>query len=90
MNKEEARRWFKRAQKDIEDAGLKSLQDLKRLVDFIASEYKPEKIILYGSYGTDVERKSSDIDLLIIKKTRRRFVERVVELTQLIRSQFVF
>ena len=70
------------------DTRHKTLPDLKKLVDFIASEYKPERIILFGSYGTDGERKSSDIDLLIIKKTHKRFVDRVVELMRLIRSRF--
>lgn len=69
-------------------ADQESLVDLKRLVDFIASEYKPERIILFGSYRNKTEGQSSDIDLLIIKKTHKRFVDRVVELMQLIRSQF--
>jgi predicted nucleotidyltransferase len=61
---------------------------LEKLVDFIASKYKPEKIILFGSYGTNGRSEDSDIDLLIIKKTHKRFVDRVVELMQLIRNQF--
>ena len=69
-------------------ADQESSVDLKRLVDFIASEYKPERIILFGSYGNKTEGQSSDIDLLIIKKTHKRFVDRVVELMRLIRSQF--
>lgn len=70
--------------------GLRTLSSLEKLVDFIASEYNPEKIILFGSYGTQRSNKTSDIDLLIIKKTNKRFVDRVVELMQLIRSQFGF
>lgn len=70
--------------------GLKTLSSLEKLVDFIASEYNPEKIILFGSYGTRRNTETSDIDLLIIKKTNKRFVDRVVELMQLIRNQFGF
>ena len=70
--------------------GLRTLLNLEKLVDFIASEYNPEKIILFGSYGTQRSNETSDIDLLIIKKTNKRFVDRVVELMQLIRSQFGF
>jgi len=66
------------------------LSGLEKLVDFIASEYKPERIILFGSYGTEASNKNSDIDLLIIKETKKRFIDRVVELMQLIRSQFGF
>ncbi len=70
------------------DAKLKAFPKLERLVNFIVSEYKPERIILFGSYGTEMARKSSDIDLLIIKKTNKRFVDRLVELMQLIRNKF--
>lgn len=70
--------------------GLRTLSSLEKLVDFIASEYNPEKIILFGSYGTRGNTEISDIDLLIIKKTNKRFVDRVVELMQLIRNQFGF
>ena len=52
---------------------FKTLPDLETLVDFVVSKYKPEKIILFGSYATKTERKSSDIDLLIIKETNKRF-----------------
>jgi len=69
---------------------LKILPNLEKLVDFIASEYRPEKIILFGSYGTERGTESSDIDLLIIKKTDKRFVDRIVELIQLVRSRFGF
>ena len=32
-------------------------------------KYKPEKIILFGSYGTPEADEYSDLDLIIIKKT---------------------
>ena len=60
------------------------------MVDFVVSKYKPEKIILFCSYATKTERKNSDIDLLIIKETNKRFVDRVIELVQLIREHFGF
>jgi predicted nucleotidyltransferase len=63
-------------------------ENLERLINFIVSEYKPDKIILFGSYGSNAEKKSSDIDLLIIKKTHKRFVDRVVEVMQSIRREF--
>lgn len=69
---------------------LENPPDLKRLVNLIASEYKPEKIILFGSYGAGVAKEGSDIDLLIIKKTQERFVDRVVELMRLVRRRFGF
>ncbi len=70
------------------DTKFKGLSGLKKLINFIVSEYKPERIILFGSYGSDTVKKSSDIDLLIIKKTQKRFVDRVVEVMQGIRREF--
>ena len=55
-----------------------NLLDLERLVDFVVSKYKPEKIILFGSYATKNERKSFDIDLLIIKETNKRVQRRSI------------
>jgi len=72
------------------DNNISIISGLENLVDFIALEYKPEKIILFGSSGTEIRGKGSDIDLLIIKKTSKRFVDRVVELMRLIRSRFGF
>ena len=46
------------------DKNIRAMSGLENLVDFIASEYKPEKIILFGSSGTEMRRKGSDIDLL--------------------------
>jgi len=62
--------------------------DLKALIDYLITKYKPEKIILFGSYGTDKYSYTSDIDLLIVKETEKRFVDRVVELIRLIRDRF--
>ena len=72
------------------DTRFKTIPDLDLLVDFVVSKYKPEKIILFGSYATKTEKINSDIDLLIIKETNKRFVERVIELVQLIRGRFGF
>ncbi len=47
-------------------------------------EYQPEKIILFGSYATEEADEYSDLDLVVIKKTDRRFVERLVEVSQVI------
>lgn len=72
------------------DKNISTISGLEDLVGFIASEYQPERIILFGSSATEMHGKGSDIDLLIIKKTSKRFVDRVVELMRLIRSRFGF
>ncbi len=47
---------------------------IKRLV----AELKPEKIILFGSYAYGNPTPDSDVDLLIIMKTRARPIDRYV------------
>ena len=44
----------------------------------IITEYKPEKIILFGSYAYGIPDIDSDIDLLIIKNTKERPIDRRV------------
>ena len=41
--------------------------------------YGPEKIILFGSAGRGDADEYSDIDLIIVKETYVRFVERLLE-----------
>lgn len=41
--------------------------------------YDPEKIILFGSMARGDADEYSDIDLIIIKKTDQRFVQRAVD-----------
>lgn len=41
--------------------------------------YDPEKVILFGSSARGDADRYSDIDLVVIKRTDKRFVERLVE-----------
>lgn len=54
-------------------------QELNRVVDKIRINYKPEKIILFGSLAVGVLNQTSDIDLAIIKNTKKRFLGRNLE-----------
>ena len=44
--------------------------------------YQPEKVILFGSAAKGSMKKGSDIDLLAIKKTKKRRVERILEVSR--------
>jgi predicted nucleotidyltransferase len=44
----------------------------------IQSEYAPQKVVLFGSYAYGTPGPDSDIDLLIIKETPERFIDRWV------------
>ncbi|HME42332.1 MAG TPA: nucleotidyltransferase domain-containing protein [Syntrophorhabdales bacterium] len=58
-------------------------QIIRRLADVIAGAYKPEKIILFGSYAYGEPDDESDIDLLIIKKTKKPFFERLYDVRRI-------
>lgn len=52
-------------------------KELQKITAKIVKGYKPEKIILFGSLANDEIRRNSDIDLLIIKKTKEKYWDRV-------------
>lgn len=53
---------------------------VKRLI----SELKPEKIILFGSYAYGNPTPDSDVDLLIVMKTRAKHIDRYVAVSNLL------
>lgn len=57
---------------------------LSEIVEKLKSEYKPLKIILFGSYAYGNPRDDSDIDLLILKNTDKRRVDRFVWVKRII------
>lgn len=59
-------------------------RELQRILEILISRYQPEKIILFGSLATGEITEESDLDLLIIKETTRRPIERVMEIDALL------
>ena len=57
---------------------------LKKIVRQLQSKYKPDRVILYGSYAYGKPTEDSDIDLLIIKDTDKRRVDRYVEVKKIV------
>lgn len=45
-------------------------ETLHEVVEKIVKEYRPEKIILFGSYAWGTPTEGSDIDLFIVKDTK--------------------
>jgi HEPN domain-containing protein/predicted nucleotidyltransferase len=63
------------------DAVLRTLKDISgRLIKY----YDPERIILFGSYDEKSLRNGSDIDLIVIKQTDKRLIERQMEVERII------
>lgn len=56
---------------------------IKQLTRVIVRRYKPEKIILFGSYAYWKPDEESDIDLLIIKDTKKSFFERLYDVRRI-------
>lgn len=58
----------------------KTDQKIRDIADKIATEYKPEKIILFGSFAWGNPTKDSDIDLFIVKHSKKKRLDREREL----------
>jgi len=54
------------------------MRKLQKVVENL-KRYKPEKVILFGSYAWGRPKNDSDIDLLIIKKTKKPPYRRIPE-----------
>jgi len=54
----------------------------------LLKEYNPEKVILFGSQAKNSCDSYSDIDLVIIKKTEKRFLDRIKEVFKVIKPNF--
>ena len=50
----------------------------------IVAGYAPEAIILFGSHAYGTPHEDSDIDLLIIKQTEKRPIDRASDIRQLL------
>jgi len=62
-------------------------EEVKKIVEQIVKNYNPEKVILFGSFAYGKPKKDSDVDLLIIKRTRKRFGARLFEVAKFIKSE---
>jgi predicted nucleotidyltransferase len=49
---------------------------LDAIIQKLRSDFIPQKVILYGSYAYGNSEPGSDLDLLIIKETSERFIDR--------------
>ena len=55
-------------------------QKIKKVTEKIVKEYKPEKIILFGSHAWGKPHPDSDVDLFIVKNSKKRRFDRDYEL----------
>ena len=64
------------------DSDSKMREVIATVVRRIVAEYAPQKVILFGSYARGNPHPDSDIDLLIIKETSERFLDRLDRVRQ--------
>lgn len=62
--------------KKIQDAFTDIIQNIIR-------NYTPQKIVLFGSYARGEAHEGSDIDLMLIKETSKRFIDRIADVIKL-------
>ena len=60
---------------------------LDKIVETLEREYDPEKVIVFGSHARGEAGPESDIDLFIIKQSDKREVERIREVSRLLRPR---
>ncbi len=57
---------------------------IQNILRKLITEYAPQKVILFGSYAYGEPHLDSDIDLLIIKETLERFIDRWVTVRRIL------
>lgn len=61
--------------------------ELNRCLALLAEQYRPQKVLLFGSLASGETGEWSDLDLVIIKETEKRFLDRTKEVMQLLRPR---
>ena len=61
--------------------------ELARYVQLLREHYAPQLILLFGSLAAGETKAWSDIDLVVVKETDKRFLDRTREVLQLLRPQ---
>jgi predicted nucleotidyltransferase len=64
-----------------------SRQVIDEIVKKIVNEYSPQKVILFGSYASGNPDEESDLDLLVIKDTDKRPIERWTDIKRILRDR---
>lgn len=63
-------------------------QHIRAYVRRLVREFKPEKVILFGSYAYGAPSPGSDVDLLIIMRLQKRGVYQAAEIQTRVRPKF--
>ena len=61
---------------------------INQVVKQIVEKFKPQKIILFGSYARGNPRPESDVDMLVVMETRLREVQQAIQICQQVEYRF--
>lgn len=62
-------------------------EELQRYLVLLRQEYQPLKVFLFGSVASGETGEWSDLDLVIVKETDKRFLDRTKEVMRLLRPR---
>jgi predicted nucleotidyltransferase len=62
-------------------------RELDRTVRLLRDEYNATAIMLYGSVASEDIHEWSDLDLVVIKETERRFLDRIRDVIELVQPR---
>ena len=54
------------------------------IINTIRDQYKPDKIVIFGSHASGQPTQDSDLDVLVVKETDKRDLDRVREVSALL------
>lgn len=59
---------------------------LSKIIQAIVRNYQPERVILFGSAASGNFSAGSDFDIAVVKKTNRRFYDRIGDVLRIVRD----
>lgn len=62
-------------------------REIKRIIKVLKERYQPQKIILYGSMVGGRVNKWSDLDIVVVKDTEKRFYDRIGDVLRVIKPR---
>jgi len=71
----------------LRERATKMQEELQRWTELLKAQYQPDKIILFGSFARQEISLWSDIDLIIVKRTKKKFLDRIKDVLLLLRPK---
>ncbi len=63
---------------------MKNQSVIAKLMRILVKKYSPEKVIIFGSHAWGSPSRDSDLDIFIVKETRKTLSKRFVEVQKIL------